>query len=96
MPTDIQRGCIIMYNIGPNIDDGLNFVTCEQSLESTFRKKVWNCFERNTNIASRWLHRESNLMFTLSSDKYQRKQFAFAFAECKQTFANREPYDAVQ
>ena len=27
----------------------------------------------NSDVASRWVHRESNLLFTLSSDKDQRK-----------------------
>ena len=30
------------------------------------------CSESESNITSRWVHRESNLMFTLSSDKDQR------------------------
>ena len=36
--------------------------------------------ESESNITSRWVHRESNLIFTLSSDKIQRKKFVFAFA----------------
>ena len=38
-----------------------------------------------SDIVSRWIHRESNLMFSLSRDKDQRKKFAFvlAFAQCK-------------
>ena len=39
---------------------------------------------------SRWVHRESNLMFTLSSDKDQgsKEKIAFAFSldQCKWTF----------
>ena len=30
--------------------------------------------------ASRWVHRESKLVFTLNSDKDQRKKFAFVLA----------------
>ena len=37
----------------------------------------------NDDIASRWGHKKSNLMFTLSSDKDQRK--IFAFVQCKKT-----------
>ena len=33
-----------------------------------------------SDIASRWVHKKSNLMFTLSSDKDQSKKFAFVFA----------------
>ena len=36
--------------------------------------------ERQNDIASKWVHRESKLMFTLSSMKGQRKKFIFAFA----------------
>ena len=38
---------------------------------------------RNSDIAFRWVHRESNLMFLLSSDKDRRKNFVFAL--CKWT-----------
>ena len=40
-----------------------------------------------SNVTSRWVHRESNLIFTLSNDKDQRKQFAFAydFSQCEWT-----------
>ena len=38
----------------------------------------WNESERY--MASRWVHRESNLVFTLSSNKLQGKKFAFALA----------------
>ena len=33
--------------------------------------------EQKSDVASRWVHMESYLMFTLSSDKDQRKIFAF-------------------
>ena len=33
-----------------------------------------------SDITSKWVHRKSNLLFTLSSDKDQRKKIAFAFA----------------
>ena len=47
------------------------------------------CSESESDIASRWVHRESNLMFTLSSNKDQRKKFVFpfTFAECKWTLS---------
>ena len=40
----------------------------------------WSESERN-DIASRWVHRESNLMFTLSRDKGQRNQFSNSLNE---------------
>ena len=39
--------------------------------------------ESESDIASRWVLWESNLMFTFSSDKDERKQFALGFAQCK-------------
>ena len=47
-------------------------------------------WSQNQNICSRWVHRESNLMFTLSNDKDQRKKFAFVFAftQCKWTLTD--------
>ena len=41
--------------------------------------------QRESDITSRRVHRESNLTFTLNSDKDQRKKFAsvFAFDQCK-------------
>ena len=33
-----------------------------------------------SDTASRWVHKESNLMFTLNSDRDQRKKFASGFA----------------
>ena len=43
--------------------------------------------ESEIDITSRLVHRKSNLMFTLSSNKGQRKKFAFAlaFVRCKWT-----------
>ena len=35
--------------------------------------------ESESDIASRWVQRESNLMFTLSNDKDQRNKSVFAF-----------------
>ena len=42
-------------------------------------------YYNENDIAPRWVHRESNLKFTQSSDKDQRKKiaFAFAFTHCK-------------
>ena len=42
-----------------------------------------------SDIASKLVHRESNLMFTLSSDKDQRNKLGFAFAHFKRTFRHR-------
>ena len=36
--------------------------------------------ESESDVAPRAVHRESNLMFTLSSDKDHRKKFTFTFA----------------
>ena len=44
----------------------------------------WCESESEGNITLRWVHRESNLMFTLSSEKDQRQIFAFVFA-CAQS-----------
>ena len=49
-------------------------------VDSMSRVRLYWC-ESKTDIASRWIHRESNLMFTLSSDKDQSKKFAFP--QCK-------------
>ena len=48
------------------------------------RLRVLLYYSKNeSDIASRWVHRESNLMFTLSNNKGQRKnRFAFAFVQC--------------
>ena len=43
--------------------------------------------ESESDVASRWVHRQSNLMFTLSNDKDQRKNFIFA--QCKWTLKHR-------
>ena len=50
-----------------------------------------SCCESESDITSRWVNRESNLMSILSSDKDQRIEiaFTFAFAQRKLTL-NRE------
>ena len=56
--------------------------------ESTIDKKVSTAYvnvrsywrERERDMVSRWVHKESNLIFTLSSDKDQKKKIVFAFA----------------
>ena len=63
---------------------GYQKVKCVESFNSLVRVRL---YWYESDIASRWVHRESNLMFTLSSDKDQRKKFAhaFAFAQCERT-----------
>ena len=50
--------------------------------------------ESESDIASKWAHRKSNLMFTWSSDKDQRKKITFTFvvAQCKWTLKRKLPY----
>ena len=52
---------------------------CRCSLIKQLRVRLYWC-ESESDIVSRWVHKESNLMFTLNSDKNQRKEFAFGFA----------------
>ena len=47
-------------------------------------------YERESDTTSRWVQRETNLMFILSSDKDQRKKFAFVFAYCKLNLENAD------
>ena len=56
---------------------------------------------RESDFASRWVHKESNFMFTFSNDKEQRKKFdlTFPFVQCKwtltkYTFSNLPPLTA--
>ena len=50
-------------------------------------KLSWYWDESESNTPSKWVHRESNLIFTLSIDWDQEKKirFAFALAHCKWT-----------
>ena len=47
----------------------------------------WIENKSESDIASRWVHSETNLMFTLSSEKWPKEKFAFVFActQCKWT-----------
>ena len=67
--------------------------TLAVNLLSNARLRVY-CHESESDIASGWAHKESNLMFTVSSDKDQSEKFAFtcfspfcvfAVAQCKRT-----------
>ena len=60
----------------------LEEVSTFQSLskESVRVHLYWPENESESDIASRWVHRESNLMFTLSSNQNQRKTLALALA----------------
>ena len=51
----------------------------------------WHKSGTESNIAFRWLHRKSNIMFILGSDKNLRKKFAFVFpfVQCKWTFTHK-------
>ena len=54
----------------------------------------WGESESESDIAFKWTHRKSNLMFTWSSDKDQRKKitFTFVFAQCKWTLKQNLHY----
>ena len=72
-------------------------MTCYKIRLSAVRQNEWQfvwvllyCIEskNNSNIGSRWVHRESNLMFILSNDKDQRNKFAFV--QCKLIFTMQQ------
>ena len=47
-------------------------------------------------ITSKWVHRESNLMFTFSGHKDQRKKIAFAITHCKWTWISTNLDESVR
>ena len=60
-----------------------NFVAADNKNSFILERKNGS----ESDITSRWVHRESNLMFILSSNKDHRKKFttAFTFGPCKWT-----------
>ena len=72
-----------------NMNSTLNFHGTHQKATLWARCKCCpirvRLYSSESDIASRWVHRESNLMFTLSSDKDETKKFTFAFVQCMLT-----------
>ena len=61
----------------------ISLTFCSRFKPNKYQSSNTNEGESESDIASKWVHRESNLIFTLSSDKDKKKQFAFA--QCRYT-----------
>ena len=57
-----------------------NVTNAENSLKPVFVLESESESESKSDFVSRWIHRESKLIFALSSEKDQREKFALPFA----------------